>query len=76
VAGGVHAGTARTAKEEKLDELAEGIMLDDMSAALRSLRGVIAVYCPLWQAINDVTHATEIWRCRNRIKLRELPPWM
>jgi DNA-binding transcriptional MerR regulator len=26
--------------------------------------------------INDITHAVEIWRCKNRIKLQDLPPWL
>jgi DNA-binding transcriptional MerR regulator len=38
--------------------------------------GPIAVYYPLWQAIDDITHAVEIWRCKNGIKLQDLPPWM
>jgi DNA-binding transcriptional MerR regulator len=38
--------------------------------------GPIAVYYPFWQAINDITHAVEIWRCKNGIKLQDLPPWM
>jgi DNA-binding transcriptional MerR regulator len=38
--------------------------------------GPIAIYYPIWQTINDLTHAIEIWRCKNRIKLQDLPPWM
>jgi hypothetical protein len=26
--------------------------------------GPMAIYYPLWQAINDLTHAIEIWRCK------------
>jgi hypothetical protein len=38
--------------------------------------GPIAIYYSPWQAINDITHAIEIWRCKNRIRLQDLPPWM
>jgi hypothetical protein len=38
--------------------------------------GPIAVYYPLWRAIDDITHAIEIWRCKDRIRLQDLPPWM
>jgi hypothetical protein len=38
--------------------------------------GPIAVYYPLWQAINDTTHGVEIWRCKSGIKLQDLQPWM
>jgi hypothetical protein len=36
----------------------------------------ITLCYPLWQTINNITHAIEIWRCKNRIKLQDLPPWM
>jgi hypothetical protein len=45
-----------------------------MPLILATYTGPIAIYYPLWQAINDITHAIEIWRCKNRIRL--LPPWM
>lgn len=38
--------------------------------------GPIAIHYLLWQTINDITHAVEIWRCTNRIRLHDLPPWM
>lgn len=53
VAGGVHSGPARTPKQEKLDELAEAVVVQDMDAPLRSLRSVVVVVAEALRPLRD-----------------------
>jgi len=53
VAGGVHSRNPATPKEEKLNDLAENILLQGVEAPIRCLRGVAAVVLETLRPVRD-----------------------
>lgn len=53
VVGGVHAGKARTARELKLDELAQEVVIQGMDAGIRCLRSIVVVVVEALRPLRD-----------------------
>lgn len=53
VAGGVHAGKAREPRNEKLNQMAEDIMLGGIDSPIRCLRGIVVVVAEALRPLRD-----------------------